>query len=150
MGSRKLTIIGDGPGREDAPWDDVEHTMCINNAAHGRYCRYVATMHSCECGVHENFPASSVHPDTEVWGLVTRCESSRVDKTSYYEPVGGTSALYALLVAVYDLGYDDIEMYGVCLEEGTVYYDCQVRANWMYWLGKLPASVSVLHCDWLP
>jgi hypothetical protein len=153
MLKRKLTIIGDAPSRVNAPESDPAHTMCVNNSAHGRYVRYMATLESANCGVHEKFPESNIHPYTEVWGLDVGSKASpRVNRTAYFEPVGGTSSLFTLLVGAYLLGYDEIDIYGVELAPGTIYYDEHVEKNWKFWLDKLKCQgkkITVHDCEWL-
>ena len=145
---RTLVIMGDHPNK----WLDLGTTfpvfdcMSINASAEGVLFDYCATLHAADV---DNF-VDSIHPETTVIGLRCGCESKRVDMTIDAVPVGGTSALFAVIAGLV-LGYRDILLCGVRLEPGSVYHDEHVVANWNRWMPFIRGKVR-LKCsekNWL-
>jgi len=146
---RTLIIVGDHP---DKLLDTASAThawaldcdyMAINAAGEGHErFDYCATMHSYNIGLPE-FPESTIHPSTHVVGLRCGCESKRVDQTIAAEPVGGTSALFAVIAGLV-LGYKQLYLCGVRLEPGSIYYDEHVVQNWKRWKPVLSPALTVI------
>ncbi len=124
--------------------------MSINNSGHGQAMYdYCATLHSHECGKPEhNFPHYNIHPSTTVIGYRTGCESQRVDHTVDAEPLGMTSAGFAVVVGLV-LGYKRIYLCGVRMEPGTIWYDEHVRANWELWSPIFKPHLTVIGDSWV-
>ena len=153
---RTLIIVGDHPDKAVDRLAAVESVdlstsfsmMAINSAGEGRgMYDYCATLHSYNVGLPE-FPVSTIHHRTQVIGLACGCEAERVDMTIDAEPVGGTSALFAVIVGLV-LGYKQIYLAGVRLEPGSVYYDEHVEANWKLWKPVLSPHLRVIGDSWL-
>jgi len=144
---RTLIIVGDHPDKwHDAAWAKGivgEHdNMAINAAADGAAMDYCAILHSYNIGLPE-FPESTIHPSTHVVGLRCGRESKRVDQTIAAEPVGGTSALFAVIAGLV-LGYKRLYLCGVRLEPGSIYYDEHVVQNWKRWKPVLSPALTVI------
>jgi len=110
------------------------YTGCVMNV-------YVATMHSAECGVHKNFPPSSL-PDmaTIIGQNVNGAESQYIDQVVDWSPPGGTSALFACVCGIY-LGYASMHLIGVHLDEAP-YNDEAVFQRWREWGPVLRGRVT--------
>jgi len=150
---RKLIIIGDAPRKwrqaaqaaELAPDHD---NMAINGSAAGGFTHYMATVHSNEIGDPAIAAVQDLHEQTHVIGLRCGCEAERVDQTIAAEPVGGTSALFAVIAGLV-LGYKTIYLAGVELKPGTIYYDEHVEQNWKLWHSVLSPHLTVIAEGWL-
>lgn len=157
---RTLVIVGDHPDK----WLDFGEAryyigfgewdcMAINAAADGVHTDYMATLHSYELGRddHEDgheFPLSCVHPSTTVVGYDNGCPSPRVDHLIDAAPLGGTSALFAVIAGLV-LGYKTIYLCGVRLEPGTIYHDEHVVENWTLWMELFRPHLTVVGGGWL-
>ena len=149
---RALIIVGDHP-EKNADVSSItdfilNDFMAINAAGEGRCVYdYCATLHSYNVGLPE-FPLSAIHHHTQVIGLACGCEAERVDMTIDAEPVGGTSALFAVIAGLV-LGYKQIYLAGVRLEPGSIYHDEHVEANWKLWKPVLAPHLLVIGDSWL-
>ena len=102
---------------------------------------YVATMHSAECGVHKNFPPTSLPYGATIIGQnVNGCESKYIDQVVDWSPPGGTSALFACVCGIY-LGYASMHLIGVHLDEAP-YNDEAVFQRWREWAPVLRGRVT--------
>ena len=113
----------------------------------GQFVDYNVSLHGDE-EVYTKLIQPYVHDNTTVITLRTGCECDRVDHTIDAEPVGGTSAIFAVITGLV-LGYRDIWMCGVRMEPGTIWYDEHVQSNWELWAPIFRPHLTVVGNSWV-